>query len=81
MEERLEHLLVQEEDCFHAVFHQQVEKAREKAWHDRHIKQRTFKNEDLVLQYDNKLVKFLGKFKMHWLGSYIVRDILDGGSF
>ena len=36
--ERLLHLLGLEEDRFIAGFHQQVQKEREKAWHDRHIK-------------------------------------------
>lgn len=38
MNERLLHLVGLEEDCFIASFHQQVKKAREKAWHDKHIK-------------------------------------------
>ena len=36
--ERLLHLVGIEEDRFIAGFHQQVQKSREKAWHDRHIK-------------------------------------------
>ena len=62
MEEWLVQLLVSEEDLFLAGFHQQVQKSREKAWPDRHIKQRTFKNGDLVLMYENKFNKFLGNF-------------------
>ena len=38
MEEILEQLIALEEDCFIAGFHQQVQKDRENAWHDRHIK-------------------------------------------
>ena len=68
--ERLLHLTRLEEDRFLAEFHQQVQKAREKAWHDRNIKQKMFKVGDLVLLYDSKFTKFLGKFCMHWLGSY-----------
>ena len=37
VEERLLHLLDLEEDRFVAGFHQQVQKNREKSWHDRHI--------------------------------------------
>ena len=66
--ERLLHLLGLEEDRFIAGFHQQVQKAREKAWHDRHIKNKSFKVGDLVLLYDSKFAKFPGKFFMHWLG-------------
>lgn len=62
MEEQFVQILELEEDRFLASFHQQVQKAREKAWHDRHIKQRTFKNGYLVLLYDSKLSKFPRKF-------------------
>ena len=70
LNERLLHLLGLEEDHFIARFHQEVQKEREKAWHDRHIKQKKFKVGDLVLLYDSKFMKFPGKFCMHWLGPY-----------
>jgi len=53
------------EDRFLAGFHQQVQKELEKSLHDQHIKLHTFKINDLVLLYDNKFAKFLGKFQMH----------------
>lgn len=28
--------------------------------------------------YDSKFTKFLGKLQMHWLGPYIVKEIMDG---
>ena len=65
MEERLAQMEEFEEERFLARFHQQVQKKREKAWHDRHIKLRTFKVNDLVLLYDSKFEKFLDKFRMH----------------
>ena len=37
MEEQLTQLMALEEDRFLANFHQQVQKAHDKAWHDRHI--------------------------------------------
>jgi len=49
-------------------------------WHDHHIKHHTVKNGDLVLMYDNKYTKCLGKFQMHCLGSYVIKDISDGGT-
>ena len=52
---------------------------REKAWHDRHIKHKTFKVGYLVLLYDNKFAKFPGKFYMHWLGPYQVKHVTNGG--
>ena len=41
LEERLMQLTKLEEDRFLVGFHQQVQKEREKPWHDRHIKLRT----------------------------------------
>ena len=35
---------------------------------------------DLVLLYDSKFNKFPGKLKMHWLGSYVIKEITDGGT-
>ena len=70
VEERLAQLLSLEEDRFIAGFHQKVQKAQEKDWHDRHIKNKTFQIEDLVLLYDSKFIKFPRKFNTHWLGPY-----------
>jgi hypothetical protein len=70
VQERLAQLVELEEDRFITGFHQQVQKEREKAYHDRHIKKKAFKQGDLVLMYDSKFIKHLGKFGMHWLGPY-----------
>lgn len=78
-EEWLMQLMELEEDRFLVGFHQQVQKEREKSWHDRHIKLLTFKVNDLVLLYDSKFMKFLGKFQMHWMGPYIIKEIIYGG--
>ena len=78
VEERLAQLLALEEDRFIAGFHQKVQKAREKAWHDRHIKSKIFQTGDLVLLYDSKFVKFPGKFKTHWLGPYQIQQAIAG---
>ena len=51
-----------EKERFLVDFHQQVQKQRDKAWHDHHIKLCTFKVNELVLLYDNKFEKFPGKF-------------------
>ena len=37
LEERVMQLTTLEKDRFMAKFHQQVQKTRDKAWHDRHI--------------------------------------------
>lgn len=62
LEEWIAQLKEIEEDRFLAGFHQQVQKEHEKSWHDRHIKLRTFKVNDLFLLYDSKFAKFPGKF-------------------
>jgi hypothetical protein len=45
-----------EEDMILVGFHQEVQKARDKAWHDKHIKRKSFKEGDLVLVYENKFL-------------------------
>ena len=42
LNERLARILELDEDRFITGFQQQVQKAREKAWHDRHIKKKHF---------------------------------------
>jgi hypothetical protein len=79
VQERLTQLVELEEDRFIAGFHQQVQKEREKAYHDRHIKKKAFKQGDLVLVYDNKFMKHPGKFITHWLGPYEVVYVMEGG--
>jgi hypothetical protein len=69
-----------EEDRFIAGFHQQVQKEREKAYHDRHIKKKEFKQGDLVLVYDSKFLRHPGKFRMHWLRPYEVSYVTEGGA-
>ena len=32
-----------------------------------------------MLLYDNKFEKFPSKFRMHWLGPYQVKHVIDGG--
>jgi hypothetical protein len=71
--------MIMEEDTILAGFHQEVQKAREKYWHEKHIKRKDFKEGDLVLVYDSKSLQHLGKIKIHWLGPYEVRIVIDGG--
>lgn len=63
LEECLAQLMDMEEDRFLVGFHRRVQKEREQAWHDRHIKLRTFKVNNLVLPYDSNLKRFLRNFK------------------
>ena len=39
-----------------------------------------FKVNDLVLLYDSKFDKFLGKLRIHWMGLYVIKEIIDGGA-
>ena len=41
---------------------------------------RTFKVNDLVLLYDSKFEKLPWKFRMHWLGPYVIKEITEGGA-
>jgi hypothetical protein len=72
-------LIELEEYRFIAGFHLQVQKEREKAYHNRHIKKRAFKQGDLVLVYDSKFMKHPWKFRMHCLGPYEVAYVTEGG--
>jgi hypothetical protein len=65
VQDRLVQLIELEEDRFSAGFHQHVQKERERAYHDRHIKRKAFKQGDLVLLYDNKFIKHPWKFMTH----------------
>jgi hypothetical protein len=38
-----------------------------------------FKEGDLVFLYDRKSFQHPGKLRMHWLGTYKVKSIMDGG--
>jgi hypothetical protein len=48
--------MVMAEDMILAGFYQEVQKERDKSWHDGHIKRNSFKEGDLVLVYDNKFL-------------------------
>jgi len=72
-------LLEIEEDRFIVGFQQQVQKARDKAWHDRHIKHKVFQEGDLVLLYKSEFFKHPGKFQKHWLGPFVIRKFTDVG--
>ena len=71
--------MTMEEDRILAGFHQQVHKSRDKSWHEKHIKKKTFKEGYLVLMYDKKSIQHPGKLRMHWLGPYEVKTVTDGG--
>ena len=80
VEERLLQLVQLEEDHFVTGYHQSVEKERQKAWHDRHIKCKQFQVGGLVLLYDSKFFKHPGKLRTHWMGPHVVINITEGGA-
>ena len=71
--------MIMEEYRILARFHQEVQKSRDKAWHDRHIKRKNFKEGDLVLVYDSESLQHPEKLRMHWLGPYEVKNVTDEG--
>jgi hypothetical protein len=79
VKERLNQLMEMEEDRLLAGFHHSIQKARDKAWHDRHIKRKNFKEGDLVLLYESKYLQHPGKFRMHWIAPYEVNIVTYGG--
>jgi hypothetical protein len=79
IQERLSQLMSMEEDRIIEGFHQEVQKERDKCWHDQHIKRKSFKEGDLVLLYDSKFFQHPRKVRMHLLGPYEVKTVIDGG--
>ena len=67
MEDRLLQLVQLEEECFVVGLHQNIEKQRQKVWHDRNIKRKQFQVGGLVLMYDTKFFMHPRKMKTHWL--------------
>ena len=80
LEECIAQLVQLEEDHFIAGFHQWVAKDRQNVWHDRNIKKKQFAKGYLVLLYDSRFMKHLGKSQMHWLGPYLVQFTTFGGA-
>jgi hypothetical protein len=80
VQERINQLMIMEEDRILTGFHQEVQKARDKAWHDIHIKRKNFKEGDLVLVYDNKSLQHPRKLRMHWSRTIRNKDFHRRGS-
>lgn len=73
--QRIADLQELEEAGFLADFHQSVEKARQKTWHDMHINSKIFTQGDKVFLYESRYQKHPGKLCMHSLGPFIVAEI------
>lgn len=68
-----------EEDMIMDGFHQEVQKEKKKSWHDRHIKKKNINEGYMVLLYESKYLQHSGKFRMHWLGPFEIKFVIDGG--
>jgi hypothetical protein len=50
------------------------------AWHNKHIKKKSFKKGDWALLYDSRFHNFLGKLQTRWLGPYEIEEVHDNGT-
>ena len=78
-QEILAQLMELEEDRIMEGFHQEVQKEKDKSWHDRHIKKKNFKEGYMVLLYDIKYLQHLGKLRIHWPSPYQINSVTNGG--
>ncbi|XP_070039151.1 uncharacterized protein [Nicotiana tomentosiformis] len=62
------------------AFKSRLYKERMKMMHDKHILDRNFKPEDLVLLYNSRLRLFLGKLKSRWSGPFRVVQVFPSGA-
>jgi hypothetical protein len=78
-QEILDQLTELEEDKIMVGFHHEIQKAKDKSWHDRHMKEKKFKEGDIVLLYESKYLHHPEKIRMHWLRPYEINSFIDGG--
>ena len=50
-----------------------------KAFHDQHIRRRSFQIGDKVWLYNSRLKLFPGKLRSRWDGPYMILELFDGG--
>ena len=62
---------------FRVEYHATLEKGRNKAWNDRHIKKTQFFIGNNVIFYDSKLLNHPRKLHMHSLGPFFNVEIRD----
>ncbi|XP_057834097.2 uncharacterized protein LOC131044721 [Cryptomeria japonica] len=63
-----------------ALQHKEIIQNQCMKWHDRYIKEKTFKLGDWVLLYDSSYKDNLGKSQTHWLGPYEVIETFSNGA-
>lgn len=69
-----------EEDRSTAIYHQEIQKQQQKAWHDRNLKKKNISTGDMVLLYDSKVKGKPKKLRTTWMGPYIVEEVNMNGS-
>ena len=57
-----------------------IYKEKTKAFHDRHIRRRSFQIGDKVWLYNSCLKLFPGKLRSRWDGPYVVLELFNGGA-
>ena len=57
-----------------------IYKAKNKAFHDKHINRKTFQVHDKVWLYNFCLKLFPGKLRSRWDGPYEILEVFDNGS-
>ncbi|XP_021721527.1 uncharacterized protein LOC110689106 [Chenopodium quinoa] len=57
-----------------------IYKEKTKAWHDKHISKREFKEGDKVLLFNSRLNLFPGKLKSRWRGPFTVKKVFPYGA-
>ena len=81
LQNRVEELLSLEEDRIQSSYIASVVRNRRTAWVNRHIKQKIFKEQDLVLIYKSKLGKHPGKLRLRYIGPFKMAKDLGQGTF
>ncbi|XP_057841791.1 uncharacterized protein LOC131051343 [Cryptomeria japonica] len=51
-----------------------------KYWHDKHLRWTNFHPRQLVLEYNGRNELCPGKFKVHWLGPYKIKEVGKNGA-
>ncbi|XP_021732994.1 uncharacterized protein LOC110699786 [Chenopodium quinoa] len=57
-----------------------IYKEKTKAWHDKHINKREFKEGDKVLLFNSQLKLFSGKLKSRWSGPFTIKRVFPYGA-
>ena len=82
LEERLLHLEHLDEQRRDATAVNEAYKKRVKTQYDKSVRPRVFSEGDLVLVYDqDKDTLVAGKFKPMWYGPFIIKHVLEKGSY